>query len=195
MFKIFSFPQDIVWIIAALLSIGAIIAASIIVNSVAICISIGVLLSFIGLWFKFVFYPWYKVQHSCRMVHKGIKICYHRALEVQEKIQVKSAINTIQEKLEMKMWLSRVCIVDKAFAKLIIFLVDDINEVYFEKRYGIKYKKIAGLASGHIAVVDISSGVIGSALQHEVGHVILDNCSTIKGEAEQHTVLRDTGVN
>ncbi len=194
MYKLFRWPQDVVWIVIGALCLIGIIFSVIALNLVASLISSATLLGFALVWFLIIFRPWYKIEHSCRLVHKGIRVCYHAPFEKQEIAQVKMCINNIQEKLEMKQWLSRVCIIDRAFAGTIVFLADDINEKYFKERYGMNYKKIAGIASGKIALVDISGGIPSSALRHELGHIILDSCHAARSEAEHHLILSGVGV-
>lgn len=140
-----------------------------------------------------IFKPWYKLQNSLRYMHKGVLIYYHRALDTQEKTQIINCIDDVQTKFETIALISRSCIIDNSYSNLIVMLSNDIDEKYFNARYGTSYKKISGLARGKLIIVDIASGIQGSALAHELCHVILDCCSIFSSEVEQHQIINRFG--
>lgn len=146
------------------------------------------------LWFKFIFWPWWKVKKSVQLTYKGIKICYHEPFDAQERVQLKMGIDNIEQKFENKLSVSKVCIIEDAFSNLVAMLVDDINEKYFNARYGTTYSRIEGLASGKLIIVNISNGIETSALRHEIAHVVLSNCSASKSEEAQHEIMKQVGV-
>jgi len=194
MYKIFKFPQDICWIIIAAASITSIVASSIHFNLIAFLISVASFLGFAGVWVWAVFIPWYRIYKSLRFTHAGIKFCYHRVFDAQEKIQIKSIVGVTEQKLTSSLALSKVCVIEDAFSNLVVFFVDSINVNYYNKLMNTNYKKIAGLAWGRSILVDISGGIISSALGHEMGHVILDHCSSFHDEESQHVILRNASL-
>lgn len=80
-------------------------------------------------------------------------------------------IDYIQEKLENKLSLSRVCIIEEAFKDLTVILVTDrtskiryaIVKLFFKKAF----------------VVDFTNGIMRSSLVKGVGDVILTHCSCL----------------
>ena len=187
--------QDLWFIIAEAVSTASIVASSIHFNLIAFLISLGVFLCFAAIWLLFIFLPWYRLTRSVQYSYKGIKFCYERPLTDQEVIQCRLVVNNIEEKLENKLSLSKVCVIDKAFDDLIVFFVNSIDEKYFNARYGTSYKKIYGLTSGKVIQVDIDTIPIPkSALGHEIGHAIMDQCSSIKDDVGQESILSQIGV-
>jgi len=193
MFKLFKWPQDVVWIVILCLCMSSLITSIIAVNLIASLISAGSLIGFFIIWCLIILRPWLKIKNSTRHIYKGIVFCYHRNFDVQEKVQINLNVDSIQRKLEDK-FISRVCIIDSAFNGLITLFVDDINEKYFNARYGTSYKKICGMAIGKLIVVDIKNGISHSALKHELCHIIFDSCSIFRTEQEQHDEMAKIGV-
>lgn len=189
MIKIFKFPQDIPWILAALLLLLSIVFTSVFFNLIALIISITTLLAFVGIWFMVIFKPWYRIHKSLQFTCEGIKFCYHKPFEVQEKIQIRSIIGTTEQKITSSLALSKVCVIDDAFSNLVVYFVDSINTDYYNQLMHTNYKKILGITNGKAILVDISNGIIKSALAHELGHAILDSCSNYKTEEQQHEIL------
>lgn len=194
MVKIFKFPQDIPWILATLLLLTSIVLTSVFFNLIALIISIVTLFAFIGIWFMVIFRPWYRIYKSLQFTCEGIKFCYHKPFEVQEKIQIRSIIGTTEQKITSSLALSKVCVIDDAFGGLVVYFVDSINTDYYNRLMKTNYKKISGITDGKTILVDISNGIIKSALGHELGHAILDSCSNYKTEVQQHEILSNISL-
>lgn len=175
-------------------SFACLVVSCIKFNVIAFPVSLASLLAFIGAWLWISYRPWYRFVKACVLTCKGIHFCYHRELTAQERVQAKLAVESIQQKIENKLGLSKVCIIDDAFDGLIAILADDIDEKYFNAKYGTSYKKLYGFASENAIVVDIGDGIEKSALRHELAHIILDKCSMIKGTSDQHVTMEDLGV-
>lgn len=193
MFRLFKFPQDLWWVISQSLSTSSIIFSCIDFNLIAFLISISVFLCFALLWFKFIFWPWYRIKKSYRMLYKNIKICYHRDLTNEERTVIQTDIDEIENRTKLFLKISPSCI-DSSFNDVIVVAVDDINEKYYNAKYGTSFKRISGLAQGKLIIVDISNGFSNSALKHELCHVIFDICLPPLSEAEQHATMSRIGV-
>lgn len=193
MYKIFKFPQDLWWVISQSLAILSIIFSCINYNLIALLISISVFLCFLFLWFKFIFWPWYKIKKSLRFSYKNIKFCYYKNIEDKEKNTIINEVEEIENKIETSIKISQNCI-QSAFNDIIVMFSDDINEKYFNKRFGTSYKRISGLALGKLIMIDISNGFENSALKHELCHVVLDVCFLSLSETEQHNIMLKIGV-
>jgi hypothetical protein len=194
MIRIFKFPQDIPWIIAASLLLMSIVLTSIFFNLVALLIGIATLLAFVGIWFMVIFRPWYRIHKSLQFTCEGIKFCYRKSFEIQEKIQIRSIIGTTEQKITSSLALSKVCVIDDAFSDLVVYFVDSINTDYYNRLMCTNYKKIFGITNGKAILVDVSNGIINSALAHELGHAILDSCSNYQTEQQQHEILSNVSL-
>jgi hypothetical protein len=194
MIKIFKFPQDVPWILAVLILLISIVLTSTFFNLIALIISIATLLAFVGIWFMVIFRPWYRIHKSLQFTCEGIKFCYHKSFEIQEKIQIRSIIGTTEQKITSSLALSKVCVIDDAFSNLVVYFVDSIDTDYYNRLMRTNYKKIMGITNGKAIFVDISNGIIKSALGHELGHAILDSCSNYKTETQQHEILSNVSL-
>jgi hypothetical protein len=193
MYKLFKFPQDLWWILSQSIATLSVIFSCIHFVLVALLISISVFVCFALLWVKFIFYPWYKIKKSYRMLYKSVKICYHKDLNNSDRAVIQSDIDEIENRTHLLLKISDSCI-ESSFNNIIVLLVDDINEKYYNAKYGMTFKRISGLAKGKMIIIDVGNGVQGSALKHELCHVILDSCFVPSSETEQHNIMTRIGV-
>ncbi len=76
----------------------------------------------------------------------------------------------------------------------VVAFVDDISETAYNKKWGTKYKKIAGLCGGDCLLVEYNythmGSLISTALNHELNHLIMNYLSPKLDEA-QRKIFKD----